>query len=294
MADEYEIERRTIDELAARYFLEPELRDLYVEGVRDRRIYSQYLEDLGHRDVTVFPIDSIEVSRHTVESYGLGEGNRNRVISLAMELDQRFRLGLPCVRCIVDSDFDFILNSFTVSNHLLYTDYTSVDLYTCEENLFLDGPLSDLGLNEEDVDQLFAWLIPILKDLFMIRTANQSLGLGMSILLLTRCCSIVESGVDFDRYDFVGRCLQSNGKTNEQESFESTCTELSAVQLDDDRKMIHSDDYFELVGWYLHHRYHWREYRRGERSILGVLTSALNSEELSEQPLFAKLSQIYV
>ncbi len=293
MSDEYGIERRTIDELAARYALEPELRDLYVEGIRDRRIYLQYLNDLGHRDVTVFPIDSIEVSRHTVESYGLGEGNRNRVIALAIELDSRFSFELPRVRCIVDSDFDFILNSFTALKYLLYTDYTSVDIYTCEKSFFIDGPLLDLGLNDEDVDKIFSWLMPILKDLFVIRTANQLLGLGMSILWLTRCCSIVESGVDFDRPDFVGRCLQSNGKTNEQARFESTCTELGTIQLDDERKVIHSDDYLELVGWYLHHRYHWRGYRRGERSILGVLDSALNSEALSQHRLFARLSEIY-
>ena len=94
--------------------------------------------------------------------------------------------------------------------------------------------------------------------------------------------------MDFDRYDFVGRCLQSNGKTNEQESFESTCSELSAVQLDDDRKMIHSDDYFELVGWYLHHRFHWREYRRGERSILGVLTSATEQRRIESAAIVCK------
>lgn len=293
MSDEYEIERRTIAELAARYTLEPELRDLFVEGVRDRRTYLPYLNDLGHRDVTVFPIDSIEVSRQIVESYGLGEGNRNRVTALAMELDLRFTPELPRVRCIVDSDFDFILNSFTASRHLLYTDCTSVDLYTFEKSIFIDGPLLDLGLTDEDVDKIFSWLIPILKDVFVIRTANQLLELGMSILLLTRCCSIVESGVDFDRYDFVGRCLQSNGKTNEQARFESTCSELDAIQLDDDRKVIHSDDYLELVGWYLHHRYRWQGYRRGERSILGVLESAINSEALSQHRLFARLSEIY-
>ena len=186
------------------------------------------------------------------------------------------------------------LQRFRFRLELLHnTDYTSVDLYTFEESLFIDGPFSELGVVEEGVDKLFAWMIPILKDLFVIRTANQWLALGMPILWLTRCCSIVESGVDFDRQDFVARCLQSNGKANEQERFESTCTQLSTVQLDDDRKMIHGDDYFELVGWYLHHRYHWRGYRRGERSLIGVLTSALDSELLNEQPLFAELSQIY-
>ena len=293
MSDEHDIERRTIDELAARYFLEPGLSDLYVEGVRDRRIYLQYLQDIGHGDVAVFPIDTVEVSRDIVESHGLGEGNRNRVLAFAMELDLRFRPELPRVKCIIDGDFDFILNSFTDSNHLLYTDYTSVDLYTCEKSLFIDGPLMDLRLEEVDVDKLFCWLIPILKELFVIRAANQSLGLGMSILWLTRCCSIAEAGVDFDRNDFLGRCLQSNGKTNEQERFESKCTELSAIKLDDDRKLIHSDDYFELVGWYLHRRYHWRPYRRGERSLLGVFAPALSSEVLSQHRLFASLDEIY-
>ena len=293
MAGEYEIERRTIDELRARYLLEPEIRDLFVEGVRDRRVYLQYLNGVGCRDVTVFPIDSIDVSRQTVESHGLGAGNRNRVIALALELDSRFSPELPKVRCIVDSDFDFIMDSFSISNHLLYTDYTSVDLYTCDKSFFIGGPLSDLGVNDEDVDNIFSWLMPILKDLFVIRAANQLLGLGMSILWLTRCCTIAESRVDFDRNDFVRRCLQRSGKADEQARFESACSDLGAIQLDDDRKVIHSDDYVELLGWYLHHHYRWRGYRRGERSILGVLESAINSEALTQHRLFERLCSIY-
>lgn len=293
MVSSSKTERRTIDELTARYFLEPALRDVYVEGSRDRKVFEQYLKDRGHKDFSVIAIDSIEVSRETLEAHALGEGNRNRVIALALELDRRFSLGLSRVRCIVDSDFDFILNSFTASMHLLQTDYTSVDLYTCEKSLLEEVRFSELGVHDDVGDELFTCMFPILKALFLIRASNQALDLGIAVLRLTTCCSIVNSGVVFNRDEFVDRCLQSNAKTDEKDRFESTCVELSSVELDDDRMGIHSDDYLELVGWYLHHRYHWRGYRRGERSILEPLTAALNSEVLSKQPLFSTLDHIY-
>ena len=287
------MERRTIDELAVRYFLEPFLEDVYVEGHSDRKVFNQYLKDTGHKGVSVIPIDYIEVNRETREAHSLGGGNRNRVIALALELDRRFSSGLSRVRCIIDSDFDFILGAFIDSSHLLCTDYTSVDLYTCEKSLFEEVLYGELGIQTKAVDELFNCMFPILKALFVIRASNQALGLGMTILQLTTCCDIVDSEVEFNRRVFVDRCLQRNSRTGEQDRFESTCTELSTVDLDDHRKAIHSDDYLELVGWFLHHHYRWSGYRRGERSILEHLTAALNPAMLADQPLFSRLREIY-
>ena len=293
MADASDIPRREIDELVARYRLEPTLRDLYVEGVRDQRIYERYFKDMGRRDVSVFQSGSIEVDRGTLAFHFLGEGNRNRVLALALELDRLFPTTLARVRCIVDSDFNFVLQCSITSNHLLQTDYTSVDLYACDRELFVQDQIWGLGLDEEDVEELFAWMVPILKEVFVIRACNQALAWGMAILVLTRCCSIVNSDVEFRRDDFVRRCLQRNGRTSEEDIFETTCAMLRSVHLGDDRQGIHSDDYLELLGWYLHHHHHWGGYRRGERSILDPLTSAMKPENLTKEPLFAQLNAIF-
>ena len=280
--------------LAARYWLEPSLQDLYVEGVRDRNIYDWYLKETGHGDVSVLHIDLIAVDRETCEAYSLGEGNRNRVIALALELDRQFPSGLSRVRCIVDSDFDFILElPHRASYHLLYTDYTSIDLYTCDKELFDQGLLSRLEIPRGNLQPLFTSMFRPLKELFVMRASNQVLQWGMNILSMTRCCTIVDSMVTFDREDFVNRWLQTNNRVRDRDEFEFTCADLDAVHLDDFRKGVHSEDYLELVGWYLHHYYHWRGYRGEARSILGPLTAVLKAELLSDEPLFSQLNEIY-
>ena len=78
-----------------------------------------------------------------------------------------------------------------------------------------------------------------------------------------------------------------------RDRFYSTCEELKAVDLDDVRKSIHSEDYLELLGWYLHRRFNWGGYHAGRRSILANLTPALDASLLSRENLFSRLEEIY-
>lgn len=283
--------RRTIGELVARYDLEPSLRDLYVEGIQDKTIYDWYLRSTGHDDVAIFEIASIEVDQETLTFHGLGNGNRSRVVALALELDGRFPMVLSHVRCVADSDFDFILESRREGKHLLYTDYTSIDMYTYDRGL-LDGFLG-CYLAESDIQSLSDSMACILRELFVIWASNEALGWGMRRVPFTRCCTTVGPTVAFDRMEFVTRYLNAASKISERVEFESSCTELMSVRLDDARKGIRSGDYLELLGWYLHHRCGWPSYRREERSILPDLTVRLDAARLSRETLFSQLDEIY-
>ena len=118
------IPRRTVKELIAKYKLEPDIQDLYVEGVRDRNIYNWYLKSTGRSDVTLVEIQLVEISKECLESHGLDGGNRNRVIALSLELDGCFPKTLSYVRCIADSDFDYVLKS----GRTLYTSFIPITL----------------------------------------------------------------------------------------------------------------------------------------------------------------------
>ena len=285
--------RRTIEELAARYLLEPSLRDLYVEGTQDKAIYGWYLRSTGHQNVSVYEIGSVEVTRQILDSHQLAPGNRGRVIALAIELDRQFPTILLHVRCIADSDFDFITASRRSADHLLYTDYTSVELYTYDRGIL--GKVLSLGFNltESDVQTLFDSISSVVRELFVIRAANQVLGWGMSLIPTTRCCTVVGTTISFDRAEFIDRCLKSENKMSERDEFEATCNALRCVDLNDDKEGIHSDDYVELLGWYLHRKRSWPGYRRGGRSILPILRPALDAALLSRETLFSQLDAIY-
>ena len=288
-----ELPRRAIHELIARYELEPDLRDLFVEGPSDRRLYSWYLETSQCKHVTLFDIDTIEIPLDILMSHGLTSSNRARVIALALELDGQFSPELRYVRCIADSDFDVVLGARNCANHLWYTDYTSVDLYTCDA--YLLGKVLQLGFNipKMELDELLPSMLSVLRELFTIRASNQKLEWGMVFVPFTRSCKIRGSDIIFDRNNFIRKYLNSNGRHSEQAVFEGVCKQLQTVSLSDPRQGIHSDDYFELIGWYLNQRRNWPGYRKGCRSIMPNLTAALELHLLSREKLFAQLSAMF-
>ena len=285
--------RRKIGELIARYELEPELRDLFVEGPRDQEIYSWYLENSGYKNVAVFEIETVEIPHDVLASHGLSSGNRARVIALALELDKQFPELLRYVRCIADSDFDFIFTFRIDANHLLYTDYTSIDLYTSNEVLLAKVMRLSFNMPDTEVQPLFDCMFPIFQDVFIIRAANQKLGWGMSLVSFVRCCKVNGALVTFDKSDFVNRCLDANGRRNERTMFDELCRELQTVYLDNPRKSIHGDDYYELIGWYLRRRRGWDGYRQGNRSIMANLVAALDDRLLSGEKLFVELDEVF-
>ena len=285
--------RRTIAELVARYQLEPSLQDLFAEGLLDCRIYNWYLNQIGSKSVSVFEIDSIDIPFDVLNSHGLSAGNRARVIALALELDSTFPHVLQSVRCIADSDFDFIFGYRTEANHLLYTDYSSVDLYMFEDYLLKKALWLGFRVPESETASLAGSLSSILQELFIIRAANQQLDLGMKLVSFTRCCRIEGLSIIFDRSEYIDRCMDSNSMRAYSAEFGKACDELQAVYLDDHRQRIHGDDFFELIGWYLKERWGWRGYRSDERSIMQSLIAALDERSLSNENLFAQLNALF-
>ena len=76
------------------------------------------------------------------------------------------------------------------------------------------------------------------------------------------------SAISFNETQFMERCLNANARMAQRNQFDLSCARLKSIQLDDERKGIHSDDYLELLGWYVHRRYSWNGYSAGKRSIL--------------------------
>jgi len=105
--------RRKLDELVARYVLEPSLHDVYVEGLTDKCIIQWFLEEsnLDTENVAVYEIDTIDIPTDRLFELGLNDNNRSRVIFLAFELQSRFEGSLPTVICIADKDFDSLIAS---------------------------------------------------------------------------------------------------------------------------------------------------------------------------------------
>src|SRR5688500_7957593 len=103
------VEMRQVTEIVALHILEDSLRDIYVEGGYDERIYTNYL------NAKKLPGNFLPITHINLDSIGdefkMGLdlfSNRDKVIALSRQLNS---LGKEIgIRCIIDRDFDDFLD----------------------------------------------------------------------------------------------------------------------------------------------------------------------------------------
>jgi len=164
--------RRTITEVITRYELEPEIRDLYVEGVNDKACLEWFFKQAERKSVVVLEIDCINIAEDLIWKFQLQSNNRGRVIALSLELEHQLSSKPPYIWCVADTDFDFLLGANHKSKYLLYTDYTSLDIYFFSKDIL--DKVFNLGLRRLGFDSsgVLQNLVEVLKDVFCIRAAN--------------------------------------------------------------------------------------------------------------------------
>jgi hypothetical protein len=202
--------RKTIAELVALYTFEPQLRDLYVEGINDKTLLEWFFKQFDIESINVIEINSISVDDSLITRLGLKHGNRDRVVALSLEFERLLQNKTRYLVCLADSDFDFILGRKYKSPYLLYTDYTSIDLYFISKNI-LEKLLSlGLGKPPSDVNKLLMCLAQVLQEVFLIRAINESLNWNISFTPFTKCCEIKGSYVIFHYQKFIEKSLLKN------------------------------------------------------------------------------------
>ena len=161
--------RRYLDEVLARYKLEPSLKDVYVEGPQDSSFLRWFFSKIGRNDIHVYQIQTVEIPESFFQNSTLQkESNHDQVVLLSEMLAECFsRIKIP-VRCIVDADYDRHLKRCKQNYILLYTDFTSMQMYLFNEsivgktrNIIVPSfPISAVSLLDQLVD--------VLKELFLI------------------------------------------------------------------------------------------------------------------------------
>ncbi|WML82555.1 hypothetical protein [Streptomyces sp. VNUA74] len=127
--------RRTIEELVTLYEVEPDVRDIFVEGRSDRNFLSEYLSDeVGATLCSVYDVsDRVEVPDGELLKAGLLVGKRGRIIWLAQELAQRIP-GHESALLVADKDFASLGADPKDEIHgLLYTDFSSMEAYALND-----------------------------------------------------------------------------------------------------------------------------------------------------------------
>jgi hypothetical protein len=202
-----DVPRRTIEDLTALYQLHPKLADFYVEGRTDR-LFLEYLFE--EADAKVIEIEEVEMPYDALQTRGLTEGNRQRVITLAANLHDAFiDEGLVSTRCIIDADFDRALGRDSGDNRFLRrTDYSCVESYWFDryhlDKYIRFGLRQVQGLADRDIS---ADLSPVLRSLFVLRAAGMAIRKDLTWLSPIRSLDWTEERIVFDRLRFVERWL---------------------------------------------------------------------------------------
>jgi hypothetical protein len=280
------VERRLINELVAMYKLEPTIRDVFVEGPFDRSLVDWFLSEGGAEDVSVHEIDSVHVPADLVETAGFAQNNRGRLLALAREIQSDMVAGTSSISCVVDADFDHVLNTTYELRCLLVTDYSSMELYFFDVGII--EKFLKLGLQgfpkpaKKVLDEIQSPLI----ELFAIRLANHVLGWPVGLVSFERCCKLTDNGVELDRIKYVDRCLNAAGKYSEKAEFNRVLSDRRGQLAGDPRTFIHGHDFMAMLVWYIRQ---YKPYKVSQGSLERAIVTCAEFRALRTEPLFATL-----
>ena len=147
---------------------------LVVEGPRDRGFFTQWLTGFEFDGVprpTVMTVGGLDVSAGDLSSRGLNDGERSRVIFVAMFAESE---KLDHVRCVADRDTDHDISRFKAST-LLWTDFPALESYGFEPTVLNTLNTLFLGARLPHGDELVALMSPMLLELYTVRLHNEHL-----------------------------------------------------------------------------------------------------------------------
>jgi hypothetical protein len=278
--------RRTIEELIARYKLEPSLRDLFVEGTRDYFLVEWFCRYNDFANVVIYSITTVNVPSELLKQHSL-YGNKGRVVALCKELDSKLPKNVQNVLGLIDKDYDYLLGISRSSRFLVATDFSCLECYALNPRTLLKFCTVYLG-KTIDLDHL-SDLLNVAVQLFVLRAAKQILARSASWIQMTNCCKIEKSKITFDRDEFVERLCHASSGRLDQNDIKSKYSELQEKTSSDVRDSINGHDILRLLAWFAH-RIGVPSAVYNEMPLQRGLMASIELEELSAMPLFQRLS----
>lgn len=282
--------RKEINELVALYSLELGLKDVYVEGTRDKNMIDWFLMEQNISGIKVYQVDAIDVPEEVLDRHGLEPGsNRSRLIALSEELAAH----LPSDRkilCIVDRDYEDYLSSGHTNSYLEFTDYSSVDLYLWRKRTMQKFISLVLGSFPLSADQVMGDLIGVLEEVFLTRLTNEALGWGMKWIPFVKYVQF-DGHVIFAADLFTKAYILKNGRSDQRTEFDRKRKELQASSQEDPRHRIRGHDLIDLLYYVTKKLKSSRRFGDVE-TFQGAYTGCLETQDIRDEVLFQRISSL--
>jgi hypothetical protein len=282
----YEI-NETLEEIKAKYTLEPYLKDIYVEASSDQAILKWFFNSLGFYDVQVFCIDLVNIPETIFVKYNLRlNSNQSLVIALSEELSI---IPKHMAKCLADADFDRYLKLLRKNSVLKYTDYTSMEMYFLNNDHIKKFSILELGYKLTLESKLLRNILATLKCLFVYRLAN--LSLGWKLVWINKIDDYIEvkkDGVIFNSSKFLDNYLLPRKK--HKEIFLKKVKEISDNLDTDIRNNIRGHDFTDML-YKVSHRIkgmkRFRHFDDFEKALIGPIELSF----IESEPLFVDLKK---
>ncbi|WP_143681368.1 hypothetical protein [Streptomyces sp. 2R] len=170
--------RRTPDEMAMLEILEPDMKEIIVEGRGDQAILRWYFSQIQPRvEIEIFAVeDRVLVDESTVILHGYNWGERGSVLTVAEIVHSAHPKG-DRLRFVADRDISSLgLDACPGLENVFYTDFASMELYFFAEkpigkmlSMALRAPIS---VSPREVIEA---ITPVLVTIFTIRFILRSL-----------------------------------------------------------------------------------------------------------------------
>ena len=235
-----------VEELRIRYELEPGLRDLFVEGVFDREVFSQ-IADSGKIDRVSYEIDVVDVPDGLLAAHGLSTGSKQNVIALARELSS---IPDPCLyRCLVDRDLDHWFGTLEDTPRLRWTLQTSLECYFLSSSTVRTLLVTIAKAKISDWDQFYVSFTSVLGDIYSLRLASHALGLNLTWIPFEKSLSNQGGLVVFATDAYAEKVLNANAKSHARVLFSAEWKAWRAKIGEVDGSSVRGHDFMDLMAW---------------------------------------------
>lgn len=275
------IARRTVEELVARYELEPELNDIYVEGLFDEDLLtSAYGANIGDR--SIYTIETVEIPGVLLAQYGYTLGNKQRILALAKELEKLLSQNYSYI-CLTDLDLDgWFPPNETIKNHKT-TKYTSLEVCFFHKDYLRHHLCIVCRAKINDFDGLFDDIAEILSKLFAVRCADKYLNLNVSWIDFEKCLENKNGRLILKLEDFLRRSLNKS-KLNESldDVIENAC--IWEKKFDGDpRRFIRGHDFVRMLAWIVKNYGGVKDVSTESANYRLLVSAAANNREIGEE-----------
>jgi hypothetical protein len=237
-------------EIAAKIRLEPTLVNYYVEGRNDVQILAPLVRGLCGR-ARVLEIDQVDLPACELFAAGLDDSKRCRLLYLANYLSQHLVPAVAGIACIVDLDFDELLDLQRPSEYLVVLQRIGIESYYAEHSI-VSKALHAIDSTLPFTVGLWDSMVDCLVQLFLLRAANVMQNWCMAWLPPTACPNLTEGNVTLESATFRTRYLSKNARLASEAEFVDALDKIRvrAEQIPRSR-LIRGHDFVQILRWYV-------------------------------------------